>query len=210
MKTLKNTQDKIQEICDVLKHEMLAPAEKQAAEIIDKARQEAKNILDEANHLSQKLLFETTKEIEQKKNVYHSSLAQASTQAIESLRQSIVSDLFNKELSLLIENKSSSTDIVSKLIDAVLEALDKEGTNANLSVFIPKHLVAADVNRTLAARVLERLKSGSVEIGNFQSGIKVKSYDKNISIDITDQALKELFSTYLKKPEFRELIFNAG
>ena len=210
MNTLKNSNDKIQEICDVLKRETLEPAQKEAQEILSQAHSEAKRIKHEAEIDAKKILAHAELEIIQKKNVFQSSLAQAARQATEALKQSVVANLFNDQLITLVESSSSSPDVVGQLIKALIEALDKDGIDGNISAYIPEHLKPEDVNRALGKALISRLKTESVQVGNFKGGAMVKLEDKRLTLDISDKALKELFSTYLKKPEFRELIFNAG
>lgn len=210
MNTLKNSSDKIQEICDVLKRETLQPAQKEAQEILAQAHSEAKRIKHDAEIEAKKKLSDALVAIEQERNLFQSSLSQAAKQAVEALKQSLTAKLFNREIATMVDSASSSPEVVSQLIKAVVSALDKEGMEANLSVYIPAHLKPADVNIALAKGLLQRLKGESVQVGDFKGGCAVKLEDRRLTLDITDKALKELFSVYLKKPEFRELIFNAG
>lgn len=210
MKVLKKANDKIQEICDVIKKESLAPAKAEAQKLIEEAHQEARRIKLVAEKEAEKALQQAAESIRQERNVFNSSLAQASKQALEALRQDITKTLFNEQMSLLVEKSSSSVDVVAKLIGAVVDALEKEGLKANLLAYIPKKLSSGDVNQALSQEVLKKLQHETVQVGDFKGGAQVKVEGKNLTIDISDRALKELFATYLKKPEFRELIFNVG
>lgn len=209
MKVLKSANDKIQEICDVIKAESLKPAKEEAERLIKTAEAEARRIKQEAEAEADKALREARETIEQERNVFESSLKQAARQATEALKQTITRDLFNPEMASLVEKGSSSVDVVGKLIDAIVGALQKEGLEANLAAYIPASLNPQDVNRTVTQAVLKKLEGNSVALGEFKGGARVKVQGKNLTIDISDPALKELFAAYLKKPEFRELIFNA-
>ncbi len=61
----------------------------------------------------------------------------------------------------------------------------------------------------LAHEILEKLKEKSVLIGSFTGGIEVKLHRENITLDMSDDALKELMANYIRK-DFRELIFSIG
>ncbi|MCB1114560.1 MAG: V-type ATP synthase subunit E [Chlamydiia bacterium] len=209
MKVLKSASDKIQEICDTIKEESLKPAKEEAKRLIEEAEKEARRIKHEAEKEAEKLLEETQKTIKQERNVFHSSLQQAAKQAVEGLRQAVTKNLFNRELSAMIEKSASDKDTVAKLIEAIVEALKKEGMEANLSAYIPQKVSPEEVNKSLSKSVLEKLSNQTVNVGEFKGGAQVKVVGKNLTIDISDSALKELFSKYLKKPEFRELIFNT-
>lgn len=210
MKVLKSASDKIQEICDVIREESLEPAKQEAARLIEEAEIEARRIKHEAEKEAEKALSEAQASIRQERNVFESSLRQAARQATEALRQAITENLFNREMGRIVENGSSGSDVVSKLVDAIVSALKKEGIEAPLSAYIGKALSPQDVNKALLSDVLKSLSGQSVKVGNFKGGAAVKVEGKSLTIDITDSALKELFAQYLKKPEFRELIFNVG
>lgn len=209
MKALKHSHDKIQEICEILKKESLDPARKEASAILESAHQEALRIKHKAALEAETLLLQAKQAREQEYALFQSSLAQAARQSVEALRQSVLTRLFNPEIEAQVQQGSGSPDIVAQLIKAIVSALDKEGIFAPLSAYIPQHLAAEDVNRQLASNVLEKLKNKSVEVGSFKGGAQVKLNQKGMTIDITDSALKELLAAYLKKPEFRNLIFQA-
>lgn len=205
--TLKRADDKIQELCDILKKETLEPAEKRAAEIIQNAEEEARAIHHEAEQKRRKLIEEATEIIKEERKSFESSLSQAAKQATEALKQSVVKELFQKEIDKQVEEGSGAPHLVVKLIEAIIEALDKGGLGVDLAAYIPRKLPSSEVNKALGADVLKRLKKGSVELGDFNGGVKVRVENKGLTLDITDQALKEILLTYVKKPEFRTYFF---
>ena len=52
----------------------------------------------------------------------------------------------------------------------------------------------------------KRLKGKPLEIGVFGGGAQVKLIGKNLTIDLSDQVIKELIANYIRK-DFRKLIF---
>lgn len=207
MKTLEKSEDKIQRICDELRKNTLEPAQIEAKKIIEQAHEEARKIREEGEKERQKMLKDGQEEIEKQKTILHSSLVQASRQAIESLKQSIINHLFSPELNRMIEKGLQKADVVGQLVSSIVKALDKEGLSGDLNAYIAKDLNPAAVNQTLLEGVVERLKNNSVEVGDFPGGAVIKYEDKQMKIDISDKAIKELMGAYLKKPQFRELIF---
>ena len=89
MKTLDKGSEKIQKICDVLREETLEPAKKQGQEIIRDAQKQAKQIIDDAHKSAEKLHQDARQAIEQEKVAFQSTLAQASKQSLEALRQGV-------------------------------------------------------------------------------------------------------------------------
>jgi V/A-type H+/Na+-transporting ATPase subunit E len=206
MKEAEMGSERVKKICDVLRRETLEPAKREAEEIILEARRQAESLVAEAKMAIEKLHKEAREEIERQKNIFQSSLYQACKQALESLRQNIEEKLFNQELGRLFTKNMQSPDVIAHLITAVIKALEKEGVEADLSVYVPAAVPARTINEMLGKEILDKLKEKSVLIGPLAAGIEVKLHDQNITIDISDTALKELVARYIRK-DFRELFF---
>ena len=208
MKGIETGKDKVRKICEVLKSETLEPAKKEAEHLVDQAQAQAGKILDNAQAQAAKMKAEALKEIERERNVFQSSLNQACKQALESLKDEIEEKLFNQELSKILSKPLQDPKVIVDLISAVIRALEKDGTDSDLSVYIPSSVPARSVNTLLLQDVLQKLKGGSVELGSMKGGIQVKVLKENITIDVTDEALKELVANYIRK-DFREILLGA-
>ncbi|MGL4539497.1 MAG: V-type ATP synthase subunit E [Candidatus Rhabdochlamydia sp.] len=198
--------DKVKKICDVLRKETLEPSQKQAEEILAQASLQAQEIIAQA-HLKQKQLFADAKEqIGRERAIFESSLSQTGRQVIESLKQEITENIFNKELLHLLKEEMSKPEVLSRLINAVIGAVEKEGIESDLSVYIPEAVSAREVNALLIQNILDKLQEKSVLIGSIHGGIELKLHDKNITIEITDASLEELIKRYSRR-DFHETIF---
>ncbi|MBY0530017.1 MAG: V-type ATP synthase subunit E [Rhabdochlamydiaceae bacterium] len=209
MKGMESGKDKVKKICDILRKETLEPAQLEADEIVERAHKQAEDLIAQARNAIEKMNIEAHQEIERQKNIFQSSLAQACKQALESLKEDIEEKLFNQELSRLLTSLTQDPKVIEQLVSAVIKALDKEGIDANLSVLIPASVPARSVNALLAKEIIERLKEKSVLVGSITGGIEVKLHKENITIDITDAALKEIVSGYIRK-DFREILFGKN
>lgn len=207
MRSLEKGQDKIQKICDKLRHQTLEPAEKEAHLIIEEAKKKAELIKTEAEFQAEQIIKQARGQIEQERNVFHSALQQSAKQTVESLRQEIEHKLFNEELQHTLEKQMSDPKIIVNLIEGVIRALEKEGLAADLSVVIPHSISESDIQALLVENVRRKLKEKPLEIGSFAGGVQVKLHGKKMTIDLTDQAIKELLANYLRK-DFRKLIFS--
>lgn len=201
--------DKVKKICDVLRRETLEPAKRLAEETILNAQQDAERIVEEARLSAQAIEREARQEIERQKTVFQSSLSQACKQTIESLKQSIEEKLFNPELTRVISKQMQDPQILAKLVEAIIKAIEKDGLEANLSVYIPAAVPAQSVNTLLGEGILKHLKEKSVLIGPLKGGIEVKLHKENITLDISDLALKEMIASYIRK-DFRDLFFSKS
>jgi len=208
MKGTETGKDKVKKICDILRRETLDPAISEAEQIVSSAKEQAEQIVASGNKEVERLKEEARLDIERQRNVFQSSLNQACKQAISALKQNIEEKLFNQELSRIITQHTSDPKVLAQLIEAIVKGIEKDGVDGPLSVNIPASVPASAVNKLLVHGVLERLKEKSVLIGSMTGGIEVKLHKDNITIDVTDAALKELIANYIRK-DFREMIFGA-
>jgi len=209
MKGLETGKDKVKKICDMLRRETLEPAKLQAEEIVQQAQARAEQMIAEAEKKIQEMHRLAHLEREKEKSLCQSALQQACKQALAGLKQSIEEELFHKQLSKLVTKKAQEPAVLSQLINAVVKALEKEGTVADLSVYVPAVVPPRQVNELLVAEVLGRLREKSVLVGPLKGGIEVKLHKEMITIDLSDAALKELVATYARK-DFKEMIFQSS
>jgi len=208
MKTLDRGQDKIQKISDELRRETLEPAKKDAERIIAEAKTRAEQIVSESEKQAKKIIEAARATIEQERNVFQSSLVQASKQSVEALRQSIENKLFNQELDKALHKYTIDPNVIGNLINAMVQAIQKNGISADFSAIIPAQVSDKQINALLVEQVLKDLKEKSVVIGDFSGGVQIKLYDKNLTIDMSEQALKDLIARHIRKG-FRDLIFQS-
>lgn len=204
MKGIETGRDKVKKISDALRKETLEPAMRERDEIIERAHEEASRIIDEARLNADKMVHDAENQIAREKSIFQSSLIQASKQAIQILKQNIEDKLFNKELGRLLSEHMKGPKVLADLITAVINAIEKEGLDADLSVFIPAAVPARDVNLLLSKEILAKLKEKSVLLTPIGGGIEVKMRKENITLDLSDTAIKELVAGYIRK-DFRDL-----
>lgn len=200
--------DKIKKICEILKNESLQPAKQEAQKIIEIAEAQAQEMIKKAEAKSIQIEQTTKAKLEKEKEIFQSSLIGACKQAVESLRQEIVDNLFNPELSLWINKALDDPKASSQLITALVNAIEKEGTSADFSASISKNLSTETINALLAKAILLKLKEKSVVLGGFSSGVQIKLHDKQLVLDMSETALKELLEKYLRK-DFRKILFST-
>ncbi len=207
MKELDTGREKVKKICDVLRKDTLEPAKREADEIVKQAKLQADLILKEAKEKAEKNLSDAQKEIERKHTVFTASLHQAGKQTLEALKNEIENKLFSPALAQLLNRPLSDDKVVFDLISAVVEALKKEGVDADLNIFVPRAVSAADINDRLLRIAGENLRS-SVSSGDIEGGVSVRLVKENITIDITDEALKDWMSKYVRQ-DFRKILFGV-
>lgn len=209
MKSVDTGKDKVKKICEVLKKETLEPAKKEADRIIAKARVDGEKIIEDAKREAQKLQEEAKKRIKEERNVFQASINLACKKSLDTLKQEIEKKLFNEELDHFIRKQMNHPDIVAELISAIVKGIEKEGIDVNLKALISSTVSPQAVNQALAKGIVDRLKEKSVEIGDIMGGAQVKIVDKNLTVDMTDEALKTLLANFVRE-DFRSVIFAAS
>lgn len=208
MQNLETGKDKIKQICEILKNETLEPAKEQAQKIIQEAEEEAERIIAKAKVGAEEMMKEFKSAMAKEKELVVSSMKAASRQAVEALKQEIENTLFNRELTEWIEKEGSDPKIASQFINALVAAIEKDGVSADFSAYIASKISKEKVNALLAKDILAKLKEKSVVLGDFAGGVQIKLHDRNLTLDLSDTALKELLARYVRK-DFRELIFKG-
>ncbi|MBS3903362.1 MAG: hypothetical protein KGZ30_03270 [Anaplasmataceae bacterium] len=208
MKPTETGKDKVKKICEVLRRETLEPAEQEAYELLRRAREEAESILSGARTEAEELRAEARQEIKKKKAVFDASLKQACQQTVEALRQTIIEKLFNPELSKMLIEPLQEKKVIARLIEALVTALDKEGVDGDMTAYVASAVPAREINDLLVPKVLQKLREKGVLVGTFTAGVEIKLDKENITLDLTENALKELVSSYSRK-DFREMLFGV-
>jgi len=208
MRNLETGKDKIQKICDAIRQETLEPAKQEAREIIENAHSQAAQILQEAAQKADVLKKEAHLEIEEKRRILHSSLQLACRQAVEMLKQKVEKELFNPELSTLVERETANPQLIAHIVQGFVRSLETQGIEEDFEVFIPKEISPRSINALLGANILKRLKESSVKLGDFHAGVQIRMKDRKITIDLSDAALKEMIAQYIRR-DFRDLLFQV-
>ncbi len=198
--------DKVKKICEVLRKETLEPAMEEAGKLVDEAQAKADQILKNAKEKSAKMVESAEKDIEKKRGIFQASLTQGARQSVEWLRQEIDERLINPNLSKLIEKASSGPEILGDMIQAIVKAIGEEGLETELSAIIPSAVDPKAVNEVLGKEIALKLKEGGVILGPMKGGIEVKLHGSNITIDLTDEALLDLMTRYVRK-DFHKYFF---
>lgn len=208
MKGLEAGKDKIQKICDALRKETLEPAQQEAREIIENAHLQASDIIEAAKNLAKATKEGIEQEIEGMKQVFHSSLQMACRQGIERLKQEIEEKLFHQELVDLVVREMGDPKTISHILTAFLQMIEERGIEDDLTVQIPKSISPRSISSLLVEKGLQHLKEHEISVGDFSGGVQIQFKGRKITVDISDQAVRELIALYIRR-DFRDLVFGV-
>ncbi len=205
MQTLESGQDKIKEITERLRKDTLEPAQKEAERLVKEAEARSAKLVAEGEARAQELEAEAKAAIAKERSVFETALKQAGKQALEALRQEIEGRLFDEQLGKRVADASGKADLVASVINALVKAVEKEGSGASLSAAVGKGVKAEEVTQLLLEDVRALLKGGLV-VGDFEGGARLSLVDQQLTLDMSNEAVLELLKRYVRK-DFRKALF---
>ncbi len=199
----------MKKICEVLRKETIEPAISEAKAILNTAQENADQIIEEARGKAARMIAEAEKKIYKRYSVFKTALNQGARQSVEWLRQEIEERLLHHNLGEMISKATSNPKVLSDMIKAVIKAVEEEGLETDLSAVIPSAVNPQEVNALLGKELLEKLKEKSVLLGPKKGGVEVKLHKEHITIDLSDTALLELMTQYVRK-DFHQYFFASN
>lgn len=206
MDTLEKGKQKLSEICDLLRKDTLEPAQSEAGQIIKSAQDQKEAIVKEAEDKAKHLIESAKADIEKERALFQSSLDLASKQCFEKLKESLVSGLFNDQLASFIHNGTKDAALMGNVINALVASLEKDGFNGDFELALSKEISQEEVCKHLVGHITDKLKTGEIKIESISGGAVVTLKDQKVSFDVSDEALKELLGSFLRK-SFRDILF---
>lgn len=203
---LETANKKVQEICDQLTKETLEPAQAQAATIVEEAHQQAKALLEKARNEIEQLQKEHESQLQQKTQVHESSIRMALSQAMSALRTKITEQLFSKHLQTLLQEALAPSAVMAALVESIVQGIREKGIDSSLVASVAAGASKEEIDSALVSSVKDELRDHGVELGDFHGGVKVQLVDDNISLEITDSALKDLIMEYISE-DLRNMLF---
>ena len=206
MKLMDSSEDKVKKICDTLVKETLEPALKEKEALLEAAKDQAEAIIQNAKSKAKKMAEEAQKKRDEEQAVFESSLKVAAQKGLTHLRDTIETKLFHPEMDQQIAKALGNSDVIVKLIDAIVKGLQDEGMKSELEVIISKNFKPAEIAAGLAKSTVDQLKGKTVETGI--EGVMVKCEAAHFGVDITQQAIKEIVLRYAQE-NLRSILFNV-
>lgn len=203
--SLETADEKVQQICNLLRSETLSPAKKEAERILLEASQKAEMIIAEAKGEAAKIQKESKETLKKELAVHETSIKLAINQGLSALKQSIET-LFTDEFSRQLEKEMADPSVIAKIINAIVGAIEREGLSVKLETMIPSSINIGELYKNIAAHVKEHVRQESLVLSGIKGGARIRMVDKKVSIDMSEKAMKELLATYLTA-ELRQKVF---
>lgn len=196
--------EKVKQICDVLKHKTLVPAQEEAGRIIEEAKAEADKIVANAKAEAKAQIEAAKKKMADEQAVLETSLRLAAKQATAALKSDLETTFFNPTLTELISSEMKGASFVANLLSALVSAVEKEGMGAELKAIIGAQVDKEAAAKSLAANLLDKLKGG-LTVGSFVGGVQLKLVNESLTVEVTEEVVGHLLAAYLRD-DFRKVV----
>lgn len=207
MKAIDSGSDKIKKICEVLRTQTLEPAIEEASTLITEAKAECARLLKVAKEEAEKLIEAAKQKNEEEKIVMKASLALAARQAVEKLKEEVETQFFHPQLTLLLHQKMEEPKWVASLLQALVDAVRKEGLSKDIQAVVSQTIDKEAVAVELGSQFLSGLKDKTLTLGSFAGGVEVKLLDAKMTIEATEESVKALLVQYLRE-DFRKIVLS--
>lgn len=186
----------LQELIDKIKKDGVAAAEKSAAEKLAQAKVEADKIVADAKAEAERLVKAAKDETARMEKAGEDSIRQASRNLVLAFREGVT-----KELSALVAaetEKAFSADVLSKLVPEVVKAWTAKADAADVSVLLGEKDLA-ELESSLRSSLRAEIEKGlTLKVDkSINAGFRVGIEGGAAFIDISDEAVAELFGAYL-------------
>lgn len=199
-------EERLAAICQALRQETLSPAQQEAEALILAAKREAETLLEQAKKEIDELKKGAKQEIEKEKRLFHSSLRHASDQIVNSLKEQLENILFQKGIEVLVKEQLESPEHIASLLHSLTKMIEQEGLTASPEIWIGKSIDKKVYLAALAKHAVVRPFEEEIRIGSFSYGCKLVVKDRHMSIEVTEEGIRDLLSSILRR-DFRKYLF---
>ncbi len=206
-KTTPTLEQRLIAICQTVRNEALDPAIKEAEATKLYAEKQKEEILRQAEVKAKEIIKEAEKKAHDIRKALETSLNQSARQALDLLKEKIEKTLFNPALDSYIARSMQSEKETANLISAVTSSLQAQGIFGDITVELGQKLSKEKVVQELSREIVSRLKNETITVGTHNWGVIIKIDGKHLMIDVSDTAMKELMSNFLRQ-EFRKILFS--
>lgn len=202
-------ENKLQELTEKIYSEGIDKANKEAEEIISRAREDAEKKHKEADKEAEAIIEKAKKEAEELKKNVQSEVQLSARQAINTIKQQITDLITAKSTGTDIKKALDDKEFMQKIIETAIKNWDpKSAQGIDVAVLLPEkdRKKLDDYFSTKQKALLE----GGLELNfddSMESGFKIGPKDGSFMISFTDQDFESFFRHYLR-PRTTELLYS--
>lgn len=187
----------LKNIIEKIKTEGVDEAQKQAGDIVAKAEAKAKEVMDSAQKQKAALIESAKAEAARMKANGEEAMRQASRNVLLGLRQNIIA-LFDKVVKTKV-GEALSPDVVKEMVVRLVEKFNESG-KTEVEVLLSSQ-DKKELEKTLFTALQTEVARGVTlkASAGMEHGFRIGEKDSNAYYDFTDDAIEEVFKSYLNK-----------
>jgi V/A-type H+-transporting ATPase subunit E len=206
----------VQQLVDQLKREGVEEGEKQADQVVAKARQQAADLVDQAQREADQLLAKAKAEAQRTRAAGEEALRLAGRDAVQTLKTQL-HDHFRDRVKKLVDHTLDDPQFLQRLVLEIASAAVPADADQPLRLLLPDHVATVEelgehpesvtepsLTKFTVDMVADTLREGiSLQTsGSNEPGIRVQMVNDDVEIDLTSDAIADLLMRHLV-PRFR-------
>jgi len=197
----------VENLIDRLKTDGVSKGKTEAESIVADAKRQAMSILDAARREADGIVTAAQRESERVRQTATQALQLAGRDALLKLRESFQLQ-FENRLRKLVGVELQNADTLSQMILAVAGKTRPDEADAVIEVLVPIDPSQPDALTDYVAGLTSEMLRPGVTFGvgeDVTAGVRIKLVDKNVEIDLSDEALASFLGRFLV-PRFRQIM----
>ncbi len=203
-------ENKLQELTEKIYAEGIEKANKEAEEIIAKARTEVEKMHKDADRKAADIIEKAEKEANEIKTNVNSEVKLSARQAINTIKQQITELITAKSIEEEIKTAFNDREFVQKIIETTIKNWDpKSSKGIDVAVLLPEK-DQKELNDYFTKKQ-KALLEGGLELNfddSMETGFKIGPKDGSYQISFTDKDFENFFRNYLR-PRTTELLYSG-
>lgn len=201
-------QNKLQELTDKIYQEGLNRGNEEANSMIKAAKKEAKKIIEKAKSDEVRIIEQAEKKALELKANAEAESRLALKQAVNSLKQQIVSlingDIISEDVTDAFKGKDFVKELIVKLVENWNASSDE---NQSLEILLPEK-DQKEADKWFTSKIKASLQKGVklTPVKNMENGFDIIPAKKGYKINFSDEVFKSFLKDYLR-PKLYELLY---
>lgn len=197
----------VEDLIDRLKTDGVVKGKSEAEAIVADAKRQAMSILDAARNEADAIVKTAKAEADRVRQTSTQALQLAGRDALLKLRESFTLQ-FENRIRKLVETELKDPEVLGKMILEVAGKSRPSDATARTEILLPIDASQSDPLISYVAGVTQAMLRDGVTFGvgeDVAAGVKVRLADKDVDIDMSDEALSAFLARFLV-PRFRHIM----
>jgi len=198
--------EKIQNISEHLKNNVIVPAEEEKTRIIAEANSEKEAIIADAEKRAAAIIKDAEEKAKQEKANMESALRVAAKQAKDSLKIAFEKEVLKQSIEAPVKEMMSDENVLKEFVSEIVKLYLGQDSKDEIELVISAEM-KTKLEKFIKSDVVKKTKEKmAISEESIPSGFTVVFTEGNIMLDFSTEAVVELLAEYLR-PALRGYLF---